>query len=50
MREIPYDLEAICDCCGHKGAFDFMGDFICEECLKICLPEEEDNDYYDEEE
>ena len=33
-REVPYDDEAYCDCCGSLGAFDFMGDFICGECLQ----------------
>jgi hypothetical protein len=31
-REIPFDENAICDGCGCKGAFDFMGDFYCEKC------------------
>lgn len=31
-RTIPYDENAICDDCGHKGAYDFMGDFLCDEC------------------
>ena len=32
-REVPFDEEAKCDNCGKLGAFDFMGDFICEDCL-----------------
>jgi len=32
-RDIPFDPEEICDLCGEKGAFDFMGDLICPECL-----------------
>ena len=36
-RKIPYDEDLICDECGHKGAYDFMGDYLCEECAnKIC--------------
>jgi hypothetical protein len=31
-REIPFDENAICDVCGKKGAFDFMGDYLCAEC------------------
>ena len=33
-RTVPYDENEICDICGKKGAFDFMGDCICEECLQ----------------
>ncbi len=40
-REVPYDTKAICDDCGKEGAFDFMGDFICEECLKKIPVDEE---------
>ena len=32
-REVPYDEAAICDECGHKGAFDFMGDYYCAMCV-----------------
>lgn len=32
-KEVPYDLEAICDTCGHKGAFDLYGDYMCHDCL-----------------
>lgn len=35
-RNVPFDENAKCDDCGAKGAFDFMGDFLCTECaLKI---------------
>lgn len=33
-REIPFDKKEKCDTCGKLGAFDFMGDFICGDCLK----------------
>ncbi len=33
-RDIPYDPELICDLCGKKGAFDFMGDYICPACFE----------------
>ena len=33
-RTIPYDENAICDICGKQGAYDLMGDLVCEECLK----------------
>lgn len=32
-REVPYDRKGICNICGKKGAYDFMGDLICEFCL-----------------
>lgn len=35
-REVPYDKNLICDCCGKKGAFDFMGDYFCSDCAKGC--------------
>jgi len=33
-RDVPYDEEAICDICGRKGAYDFTGDYFCDDCLK----------------
>lgn len=32
-RTFPYDKTEKCDTCGEQGAFDMMGDFICEDCL-----------------
>ncbi len=32
-REVPFDKDEICDVCGRKGAYDFMGDLICGYCL-----------------
>ena len=32
-REAEYEADEICDICGEEGAFDFYGDYICEECL-----------------
>jgi uncharacterized Zn ribbon protein len=31
-REVPFDLDAICDGCGKEGAYDFMGDYYCQGC------------------
>ena len=31
-REVPYDPDLICDICGSKGGFDFMGDCLCTKC------------------
>lgn len=41
-RDVPYDIEATCDICGKKGAFDFMGDYVCEgcSCLDLQKPKE----------
>jgi hypothetical protein len=33
-REIPFEKDTKCDIYGKLGAFDFMGDYICERCLK----------------
>jgi hypothetical protein len=32
-REVPFCIDEICDICGRKGAFDFMGDLYCKQCL-----------------
>jgi len=32
-RDVEFDEDAICDGCGRKGAFDFLGDFYCADCL-----------------
>jgi hypothetical protein len=32
-RDIPFFENEICDYCGKSGAFDFMGDYCCAECL-----------------
>ena len=31
-RTIPFDDNLICDVCGHKGAYDFMGYYLCDKC------------------
>lgn len=49
-RDVPFDREAICDECGKKGAYDFMGDFFCPECtqkLIVTEPEYTTAIYYD---
>ena len=33
-RDVPFDEDATCDNCGAKGAYDFMGDFLCLKCFK----------------
>ena len=41
-RDVPYDENEKCDICGKKGAFDFMGDFICENCISKCIDSEDE--------
>ena len=43
-REIPYDPEATCDECGAEGAFDFMGDLLCQACTRKALGGDEDKE------
>ena len=31
-RDVPFEPLEKCDLCGKEGAFDFMGDFYCQEC------------------
>jgi hypothetical protein len=33
MREVPYLKDEVCDNCGEIGAFDFMGDLFCQDCI-----------------
>lgn len=33
-REVQYYMNEICDICGEKGAYDFMGDYICKNCVQ----------------
>lgn len=40
-RNVPYDLNAICDVCGATGAYDFMGDLLCHKCAEEALPSEQ---------
>ena len=39
-REVLLDPELHCDQCHIKGAYDFMGDYLCADCAD--LPREED--------
>lgn len=40
-RDVPYDPDEKCDKCGKRGAFDFMGDYICPDCY-AALPDHDD--------
>lgn len=33
-RDVPFKVDAICDGCGAKGAYDFMGDYACPACAE----------------
>jgi len=35
MRDVPYNANLICDECGKRGAYDFMGDYLCPKCANI---------------
>jgi hypothetical protein len=37
-RTIDLEPNATCDGCGEKGAFDFMGDYVCPKCLNLKEP------------
>jgi len=39
-RTVPFDDKAICASCGKVGAFDFMGDCLCQECLGYKEPKD----------
>lgn len=43
-REVPFDKEAICDGCGAKGAYDFMGDLYCPSCAHALLDTEDEDE------
>ena len=43
-RSVPFDEKAICDVCGAKGAYDFMGDFLCPKCAERISGKGVDND------
>jgi len=43
-REFRIDPEAKCDLCGKKGAYDFYGDYVCEECADKELKDNEGED------
>lgn len=34
IREFQYDEGMECDGCGKSGAFDFYGDFLCDDCIE----------------
>lgn len=48
-REAPFDPDAICDVCGCKGAYDFMGDIICSKCCSDFSDGFDEDDPFEEE-
>jgi hypothetical protein len=40
-RAVPFDPNAICDDCGMKGAYDFIGDLLCAKCAEKALGKSE---------
>jgi hypothetical protein len=47
-RTVPFDPDAVCDCCGERGALDFMGDFLCDKCADEIVEAAEDIGLLDE--
>ena len=43
-RIVPFDDDLVCDECGAKGAFDFMGDYYCGPCASQFIEKEEKQD------
>jgi len=48
VRDILYDPELECDNCGAIGAYDFMGDYLCENCIGFEIEEEGDSFFSDD--
>lgn len=40
-RTVPFDDNEVCDICGRKGAYDFMGDLLCSDCVNKVMGEPE---------
>jgi len=40
-RDIDLEDDLVCDICGAKGAFDFMGDCICPKCCNFKEPKDD---------
>lgn len=43
-REVAYDEDMACDCCGSIGAYDFMGDWLCARCARMGKDVEDDGE------
>jgi|WetSurMetagenome_2_1015567.scaffolds.fasta_scaffold128748_1 hypothetical protein len=47
-KEPEYNLALICDSCGHKGAFNLHGDYVCHDCLDLEQDDEDEVGEFDE--
>lgn len=36
-KDIEFDPNALCDGCGCRGAYDFMGDYLCFDCANLVI-------------
>jgi len=43
-RDVPFNPIAICDNCGAVGAYDFMGDYLCQSCVDDVVLDDDDDD------
>ena len=41
-RDVPFKKDATCDGCGCKGAWDFMGDYICADCYNRAAEQQDE--------
>ncbi len=39
-RDIPFDPDQQCDDCSAIGAYDFYGDFLCDDCANGLFEED----------
>lgn len=42
-RDVPYDPDLVCEGCNRVGAYDFMGDYLCDRCASGRPLEEQEN-------
>ena len=43
-RDVEFEEDATCDMCGTRGAWDFMGDYLCPICAeKVGVWKDEDD-------
>jgi hypothetical protein len=48
-RNIPFAYNEYCDICNIRGAYDFMGDYLCEKCYRADLDDAiYEDDFLDE--
>lgn len=47
-RIVPFDTKEYCDICQDLGAYNFMGDYLCEKCYRDDIEREPYQDELDE--